>query len=241
MDAVGSGSSAASVTLRSSASRAAPRSPRARATSPTSRSASPARCGSPARTAAARAPAAVAEAIVEVAGHATRRCCARPAPARAGRHGGRRGERGLEVAGRGREVAAPAMDATEGDLDRRQLGRTGKGRGRLECGDRAGILAQARAQLADPGMGRGRVRVARAPATHRDGRSPRGSRRPPRPSPRPRGRPRRPPRDVRPRARARAIRAKRAIGSWPVVAWPCRSASAVRRWSSRRRARLVAS
>ena len=57
----------------------------------------------------------------------------------------RRSERGLEVAVRGREVAAPAVDATEGDLDLRQLAGAGKGGGCLECGDRPGILAEARA------------------------------------------------------------------------------------------------
>ena len=51
------------------------------------------------------------------------------------------------------EIAPPAMDTTERDLDRRQIGGFGKCGGGLQSRHRAGILAKPRPELPDPGVG----------------------------------------------------------------------------------------
>ena len=144
------------------------------------------------------------------------------------------------MARRGRQVAAPAVDAPERELDRGELVRRGERGGRLEFGDGRGVLAEARAQLADPRPKIGRIRVAERQrglqvldgfAVGEDGLGAIG-----RLAVRlgglggPAGRPlvandQREPRDV--------VR--------PMPSRSSRRASATRRWSSRRRARLVVS
>ena len=146
------------------------------------------------------------------------------------------------MAGRGDEVAASAMHPTERDLDRGQLPWRRRGRPpspapRSRPGTRRGATGARRS-----GHGPGGVRMPERDRRIRGGRSPRDWRRPPRP-----GRP--------PRRKAAAASAGRpASRSWPAmsanrarssrrppVEASSRSASAVRRWSRRRRARLVAS
>ena len=63
-------------------------------------------------------------------------------------------ENRIKVAGRRREVAAPPMDATECDLDSRELVGRCQRRRCLEGRDRGRVLAQARSKLADPCMDR---------------------------------------------------------------------------------------
>ena len=241
--AVGSGSSAAMATLRSSAARAAAgrRAPGRRARPVARRRPAQTRVADVGRQVAGLARPSTR--LIQVAG-SERDDAALDQRARPRAHGSRSGEAraDVEVAGGRGEVAAPTMDPAERDLDGGQVGRVGEGGGRLEGRDaRPGTR---RAATAARRSGRGRaaaVRSAQGDAPPRGARSPRGWRRRLGPVAPPRGRPR-PPRPAgRPRARGRRSgrtgrgrRDRRPIGS-------SRSASAVRRWSSRRRARLVAS
>ena len=58
-------------------------------------------------------------------------------------------ERAIEMAGRGRRVAAPGVDPAEAQLDRREAGVGRHRRGGLERGDGAGVVAEHGAQLTD--------------------------------------------------------------------------------------------
>ena len=161
----------------------------------------------------------------------------RPRPERI-RKAGRR-QRGIEVAGGRAEVAAPPLDAPESDLDARQRVGFGSGCGGLEGGDRRGVVAESRPKLPDPGVDRCVVaRRERSPP--RGGRSPRGWRKPPRLGRRPRRRRRRPrpagPPPAHGRRSGRTASGRRARRPRLGLI-----AAAARRWSSRRRARLVAS
>ena len=149
-------------TLRSRASRAPRRSPRAWATSPTSRSATPGEVrvadgARRARRASTRpAPATSRSPARSATTLRSTRARARSASGQVGRREG-----GPEVAGRRREVAASPMDPAERDLDRRQVRRLGEGGGRLEGRDRRRDTRRAATELADPGVGRGAVRDRR--------------------------------------------------------------------------------
>ena len=144
--------------------------------------------------------------------------------------GGRGGERGLEVRGRERPVAAAVVDLAEPVLERAEVLGRGVGRGGLVGGERGRVLALERLQVADRGVQRAGVGIAD------------GERGP----------------QVLERLRVRVQRA-RVLGRAPVrrgglgvaageleVAGdlgrgPVASASATRPWSRRRRARLVSS
>ena len=158
-------------------------SPRAWATSPTSRSATPGQVRVAGRGGqrAASAPRPSRRVSRSPARSATQAPLDQRARAQVRRRQVGRREARLEVAGRGRQVAPPAMDAAERDLDRRQVVGLGERGGRLERRDRRRILAEPRPQLADPRVPRRSVRIDPAPAPPRDARWPRGWRRPPRP------------------------------------------------------------
>ena len=155
----------------------------------------------------------------------------------------RRGREGrIEVARGGRQIATTSMDPPERDLDTREAGRVGQRRGRLQLRDRRRILPEPSEQLADPRMERDRRPADRARSPPGDDRSPL---------------------DWRTTASARSAASQNASAAGPgstgftlvdgdqriprqVVATGRRrdraeGQSAVRAWSSRRRARLVPS
>ena len=68
-------------------------------------------------------------------------------------------QRGLEVRGRERPLAAPVADLPEPVLDRADAVRRRVRRGRLVGGQRGAVLALQRLQVADRGVQRGRLRI----------------------------------------------------------------------------------
>ena len=71
----------------------------------------------------------------------------------------RAGQRRLEMSGRGDEIAAAQLRTRDEPFDLREVLVVGRRRGRLERGDRPGVVAQPCPQTADRAAQAGHVRV----------------------------------------------------------------------------------